>query len=92
MPYHENRKWHVADDVFESFDQIVKWITEYSLTPCSGFRWKGLLWLNDCTGPDGAQEYALVRAEAFYNKHGLTATLDECERLEALRLPRHESD
>jgi hypothetical protein len=30
---------------------------------------------------------AQERAEAFFNKHGLAATLDECRRLEALRLP-----
>jgi len=30
---------------------------------------------------------AQVRAENFYNAHGLAAALDECERVEALRLP-----
>jgi hypothetical protein len=30
---------------------------------------------------------AQERAEEHYNAHGLARTLDECERLEALRLP-----
>ena len=37
----------------------------------------------DCSTSWSAQE----RAEAFFNEHGLIATLDECERLEKLRLP-----
>lgn len=36
-----------------------------------------------CVTSWSAQE----RAEAFFNTQGLAATLDECERLEALRLP-----
>jgi len=30
---------------------------------------------------------AQERAQDFFNEHGLASTLDECERLEALRLP-----
>ena len=37
----------------------------------------------DCVTSWSAQE----RAEAYFNTYGLSATLDECVRLEALRLP-----
>jgi len=40
-----------------------------------------------CVTSWSAQE----RAETYFNKHGLAATLDECERLEALRLPDAEN-
>lgn len=36
-----------------------------------------------CVTSWSAQE----RAQDFFNTHGLGATLDECRRLEALRLP-----
>lgn len=36
-----------------------------------------------CVTSWSAQE----RAQDFFNEHGLARTLDECERLEALRLP-----
>lgn len=36
-----------------------------------------------CVTSWSAQE----RAQDFFNKHGMGDTLDECERLEALRLP-----
>ena len=36
-----------------------------------------------CVTSWSAQE----RAEDYYNAHGLARALDECERLEALRLP-----
>jgi len=36
-----------------------------------------------CVTSWSAQE----RAQDYFNKYGLGATLDECERLEALRLP-----
>lgn len=36
-----------------------------------------------CVTSWSAQE----RAQDYFNEHGLSATLDECERLEALRLP-----
>ena len=35
---------------------------------------------------------AQERAEAFFNKYGMGATLDECERLESLRLPGADDD
>lgn len=38
-------------------------LTGQEWTPCSGFRHGGHLWLNDATGPDGAQEYAVVRED-----------------------------
>jgi hypothetical protein len=32
-----------------------------SWTMCTGFRWRSLLFLNDATSGDGAQEYAVIR-------------------------------
>ncbi len=43
-----------------TLDELVREITRTTWTSCTGFYYGGLLLLNDCTGPDGAQEYAIV--------------------------------
>lgn len=41
---------------------LVHKLTNYTWTTCSAFSWRSLTLLNDSTGPDGAQEYAVIRA------------------------------
>ena len=36
-------------------------LTRHTWTACSGFSYGGFLYLNDSSGPDGAQEYAVLR-------------------------------
>lgn len=64
MAMHSNRKWDVADltDVAArkgcSRGEV---LSEYSWTTCCGFRLGDYLFLNDSTGADGAQEYAVAK-------------------------------
>lgn len=83
---HKSRVWSVAD--VPDLDQLVEKLVEHTWTGCQGFRWRGLLWLNDSTGADGAQEYAVVREEDLAQVESLTVswmTRDEL-RKEALRI------
>lgn len=51
---------HTVTEV-ASAEELAAMLVERSWTLCTGFRHAGLLFLNDSTGPDGAQEYAVVR-------------------------------
>ncbi len=53
------RRWQVSD--VATAEELASILTGQDWTLCSGFRHGGHLWLNDATGPDGAQEYAVVR-------------------------------
>jgi len=56
---HKRRIWCVTS--VESSDELAEKLTEYTWTSCTGFEHRGYLFLNDSTGPDGAQEYAILR-------------------------------
>ena len=57
---HESRNWQVA--VFEgTASEFAHELGRITWTPCQGFQFEGLLYLNDATSPDGAQEYAVIR-------------------------------
>ncbi len=51
---------HAVKDVADS-EELARLLVVHTWTLCTGFRHGGLLWLNGATGPDGAQEYAVVR-------------------------------
>ena len=40
---------------------LVDKLANHTWTTCSAFSWRSLTLLNDSTGPDGAQEYAVIR-------------------------------
>lgn len=67
---HQNRVWQIGD--VEDADALTHKLTEYDWTPCTGFRFGGFLWLNDSTGSDGAQEYAVVREEDMLQVESIT--------------------
>ena len=54
------RRDHVVFDV-ESPEVLAEKLTQHTWCGCNGFRLGGYLFLNDSTGPDGAQEFAVVR-------------------------------
>ena len=56
---YKNRVWHVS--VVESRDELAEMLTQHVYTPCTAFELEDVLFLNDSTGPDGAQEYAVVK-------------------------------
>jgi stage V sporulation protein SpoVS len=53
------RRWSVVD--VATAEELAVALTGELWCSCNGFRFGGYLWLNDATGPDGAQEYAVVR-------------------------------
>jgi len=55
----EKRRWQVAD--VDDAEQLAEKLTQHTWTLCAGFRYRGLLYLNDSTCEDGAQEYCIIR-------------------------------
>ena len=63
MPFHANRRW-VVWPVASPAELANKLHETMSFCGCQGFRVGDFIYLNDSTGPDGAQEYAVVHAPA----------------------------
>ncbi len=56
---HKKRAWHVAH--VSGPEDLAEKLTQHTWTSDQGFELGGYLFLNDSTGPDGAQEYAVVK-------------------------------
>lgn len=73
--FHKNRIHSVK--VYESPEEMAKWLSEYSLTLCTGMQYKNTVWLNDSTGEDSLQEYAVCRykdAETLEQMESITVS------------------
>lgn len=57
--FHKQRVWTVA--AVESPEELAHKLTEHTWCCCNGFELGGYWFLNDATGGDGAQEYAVVK-------------------------------
>ncbi len=57
---HSKRTWKICD--VETPEELARQLTQYTWTGCTGFRLvgSGLLFLNDSTSGDGAQEYGVI--------------------------------
>ena len=64
---HFDRHWCVS--AIDTVEELAEKLSRYSWCCCTGFECQGLLWLNDATGPDGAQEYAVVRIPTADDPH-----------------------
>ncbi len=60
---HKDRIWCVSK--IETSEELAESLADYSWCCCCGFELGDFLWLNDATGGDGAQEYAVVRKPTF---------------------------
>ena len=68
---HKQRRFGVK--TYDSLDDLVQALFQYSSwTLCTGFRWRGLLFLNDSTHEDALQEYAVVREADMKQVESLT--------------------
>lgn len=56
---HGKRKFSITD--VGTAGELATDLTQHTWTLCTGFRHGGYLFLNDSFGPDGAQEYAVIR-------------------------------
>jgi len=59
--FHPNRRFTVT--VEDDPEELARKLTRQTWTGCTGFEHAGYLFLNDSTGPDGAQEYAVFKKE-----------------------------
>lgn len=78
---HENRRWSVRQ--VDSIEELADLLLNHSWCLCQGFELEGQLWLNDATGPDAAQEYAVVstpRPGADYYRQVESITVSWCNR------------
>ncbi len=81
--FHRNRCWSVTP--VETAEALATKLTGYTWTCCSGFSYGGLLYLNDSTCEDGAQEYAVVRKEEQGYIQIESITFGWCKKDEALK-------
>jgi hypothetical protein len=68
MPFHQ-RQWNVVE---VGPSQLAHRLVAHSWCMCVGFLCEGVLWLNDSTSPDGAQEWAVVRASDHQQLESIT--------------------
>lgn len=76
--FHNRRIWTVAD--VDSPCELAEKLTQQTLVLCQGFRWHGLLLLNDSLSEDGAQEYAVVDEATGFQLDSLTVSWMTPER------------
>jgi hypothetical protein len=82
---HAYRHWCVG--TVDDPELLAEWLTQRSWTLCTGFAIGGYLFLNDATGEDGAQEYAVVKKPVGPNEPYLqveSITMSWCAREKAL--------
>lgn len=81
---HKERTWAVKD-VYDP-QELVKLLTQYSWTGCTGFRHAGYLYLNDSFAGGGPQEYAVVKEDTGKQVESITFSWCSPERaLEFIR-------
>jgi hypothetical protein len=56
---HKSRHWTIA--AVESPEDLARKLTEHTWCCCNGFSLGGYWFLNDATGGDGAQDYAVIK-------------------------------
>ena len=82
--FHDKRIWTVAD--IATPEMLAEKLADSTWCCCNGWRCQGYLFLNDSTGADGAQEYAVVREADSMQVESLTVSWmkrEEC--LEAIK-------
>ena len=82
---HESRNWQVT--VFEGTpSEFAHELSRITWTPCQGFKFGNLLYLNDATSPDGAQEYGVIRLSDNQQIESLTVSwMTPAELLKAVK-------
>ena len=67
---HQKRTFGVGD--INTTEELAEKLTGTTWTLCTGFRFRGLLFLNDSFTEDSAQEYAVVREFDMYQLESVT--------------------
>ncbi len=83
---HKSRVFQVAERVhgqlYSTPGELARLLTEHTWCSCNGFKLDHLLFLNDSTGPDGAQEYAVFDTRIGKQVESLTVSWMTAEELE----------
>ena len=74
---HKGRRFLVCQA--DSVEELAEKLTEYSWTGCTGFSLDGVLFLNDSSGGDSPQDFAIVRDGIQFE----SVTFGWCSRDEA---------
>ena len=61
---HKNRCFGVGN--VQTIEELAEKLTTATWTLCTGFRFQGLLFLNDSFTEESAQEYAVIREADMY--------------------------
>lgn len=72
---------HVVEDVADA-EALAEKLAEHTWCACNGFRLDGYLYLNDSTGPDGAQEFAVFKEATGHQVESIT--FGWCSKADAL--------
>jgi hypothetical protein len=78
---HDKRGFYITD--VSTPEALAEKLTKHSWTLCTGFRFKGYLFLNDSFSEDGAAEYAVVRESDGVGVESIT--FGWCSEADALR-------
>ena len=87
--FNPDRRFSIVSE--EDPEELARKLTRQTWTSCTGFEHAGYLFLNDSTGPDGAQEYAIFKKEPdpsgkFLQIEGVTFSwMDAAEALQVIR-------
>ncbi len=84
---HKSRVFQVAERVhgqlYSTPGELARLLTEHTWCPCNGFKLDHFLFLNDSTGPDGAQEYAVFDTRIGKQIESLTVSWMTAGELES---------
>lgn len=79
---HTRRIWTVA--TMQNEEQLAALLVDHTWCSCNRFRLMGYLFLNDATGPMGAQEYAVIKESTGFQVESITFSW--CSYYRALQL------
>ncbi len=77
---HQSRRWCITD-CDDSAEALASDLARTTWVLCNGYRWRGLLVLNDSTCEDAAQEYAVIDENSGYQIESLTVSWMKTEDL-----------
>ena len=82
---HDKRRFSIGEA--SSAKELAEKLTQHTWTLCTGFRFKGYLFLNDAFSEDGAGEFAVVRETDGVQVESITFSwCDEAEAQEHIEL------
>ena len=84
--WHSNRSWSLQ--TIDSRERLAFKLAHLTWTSCQAFQVDGYIFANDSTGPDGAQEYAILRPipDELKLVQIETVTFSWCSEVKALEL------